>query len=203
MSTASKTIYVSAFFALVVGLVGGLLTGSQLFPKTETRTPFQTETMTSVSTLTSQTTVTAILTETFTKSVTTTQTVFETTTETRTPTVWITSTTTWTHTPPPRQVKILSNITIGYPAGALYSGSLPAVEVRGEVQNVGSTCVEFVKVIATFYDEQGRVLGSEFTYADPHRLEPGQKAPFEILWTDILAPLHEHNTLTLDFRDCI
>jgi len=128
------------------------------------------------------------------------ETLYRTLTVTSTPTVVVTVTTTLTFTPPPRQVRITSNITIQYPPNARYPGSLPAVEVRGEVKNFGSTCADFVRVIATFYDSQGRVIGSDFTYADPSRLEPGQAAPFNILWSDMLAALHNRTSLQVSFE---
>jgi hypothetical protein len=56
-------------------------------------------------------------------------------------------------------------------------------EIVGEVQNNGTEPVEFVKVAVTFYDNNGNVVGTEDTYADPSDLRPGIKAPFKILLT--------------------
>jgi hypothetical protein len=39
-------------------------------------------------------------------------------------------------------------------------------EIVGEVVNGGIEATEYVKVIATFYDEDGQVIGTHFTYTD-------------------------------------
>jgi hypothetical protein len=57
-------------------------------------------------------------------------------------------------------------------------------EIVGEVVNGGSEATEYVKVVATFYDEAGRVIDIDFTYTDPSDLTAGQSAPFEITVSD-------------------
>jgi hypothetical protein len=57
-------------------------------------------------------------------------------------------------------------------------------EIVGQVVNGGSEATEFVKVVATFYDETGRVIDTDYTYTDPSDLASGQSAPFEIRLTD-------------------
>lgn len=57
-------------------------------------------------------------------------------------------------------------------------------EIVGEVVNGGTDDTEFVKVVATFYDETGRVIDTDFTYADPTDVPAGQSAPFELIVTD-------------------
>ncbi len=55
--------------------------------------------------------------------------------------------------------------------------------IVGEVQNNGSSSVSFVKVTATFYDTNGKVVDTSFTYAGDTAntpLSPGKKSPFEI-----------------------
>ena len=190
--------------AATAALVFGGVIGSQAFPRVlwETLTTTRLETVSITTTTTATETLTQSVFETVTNTATLRETLYRTLTVTSTPTFVVTVTTTLTFTPPPRQVRITSNITIQYPPNARYRGSLPAVEVRGEVKNFGSTCVAFVKVIATFYDSQGRVIGSDFSYTDPDRLEPGQAAPFNILWSDVLAPLHNRTSLQVSFRDC-
>jgi hypothetical protein len=102
----------------------------------------------STETLTQTTSITT------TNTATVRETLYRTLTVTSTPTVVITVATILTFTPPPRQVRITSNLTIQYPPNARYPDSLPAIDVRGEVKNLGSTCAAFLKVIATFYDDQ-------------------------------------------------
>ena len=57
-------------------------------------------------------------------------------------------------------------------------------QIVGEVVNGGSEPTEFVKVVATFYDEAGQVINTDFTYTDPSDLAAGQSAPFEVTVTD-------------------
>jgi hypothetical protein len=57
-------------------------------------------------------------------------------------------------------------------------------QIVGEVVNTGSDNTEFVKVIATFYDEGGTVIETDYTYTDPSDLAAGQLAPFEITLAD-------------------
>lgn len=52
--------------------------------------------------------------------------------------------------------------------------------VVGEIQNNLPYNIEYVKVVATFYDENGDVLGSGFTFTDMDILSPNQKSPFEV-----------------------
>lgn len=53
--------------------------------------------------------------------------------------------------------------------------------VVGEIQNIGNNNLEFVNIVATFYDKDNRVLDSPFTYTEIDLLEPGQKSPFKIV----------------------
>jgi hypothetical protein len=57
-------------------------------------------------------------------------------------------------------------------------------EVVGEVVNGGTDSTEYVKVVATFYDEAGQVINTDFTYTDPSDLAAGQSAPFELSVSD-------------------
>ena len=56
----------------------------------------------------------------------------------------------------------------------------PTMDIDGEVQNIGTETLDFVKVTATFYDQTNSILGSDFTYTEPYTLEPGQTAPFKV-----------------------
>ena len=57
-------------------------------------------------------------------------------------------------------------------------------EVIGQVTNGGTRNTEYVKVTATFYDENGGVIDTDYTYTDPSDLAAGQSAPFEIRTSD-------------------
>jgi hypothetical protein len=47
----------------------------------------------------------------------------------------------------------------------------------------------FVKIIATFYDSNNNVR-TDFTYTSPSTLQPGQKAPFDMIVIEGSIPLH-------------
>ncbi len=53
-------------------------------------------------------------------------------------------------------------------------------EVVGEIQNTGDLNVEYVQIVATFYDSGGTVVGTDFTYTELDSLAPNQKSPFEL-----------------------
>ena len=45
--------------------------------------------------------------------------------------------------------------------------------------------MNYVKIVATLYDKDGKVLGTDFTYTDIDVLRPAEKSPFEIILTDL------------------
>ena len=53
-------------------------------------------------------------------------------------------------------------------------------KIVGEVENTSTMPAEFVKVIATFYNSSGDVIGVAFTYTDIDVVEAGDTAPFEL-----------------------
>lgn len=57
--------------------------------------------------------------------------------------------------------------------------------IVGEVLNTGSNNKEFVKVIATLYDENRKVIGTGFTYTDPSTISSQESSPFKIIIGDI------------------
>jgi hypothetical protein len=57
--------------------------------------------------------------------------------------------------------------------------SIETIIIEGGTENT-----EFVEVVATYYDETGRVIDTGFTYTDPSELAAGQSAPFELTVTD-------------------
>ena len=56
--------------------------------------------------------------------------------------------------------------------------------IAGEINNNGSRDVDFVKVIATLYNADGTVIGSDFTYTDPSTIPAGDSSPFQFRITD-------------------
>ena len=71
------------------------------------------------------------------------------------------------------------------------------MHVVGEVENNTPTLAKFVKVTGTFYNGGNEVVATEFTYTSPQDLDPGDKAPFEIILTSASIPLSEidHNRI--------
>lgn len=53
-------------------------------------------------------------------------------------------------------------------------------EIVGEVINKTTKPVSFIKIIATFYDKDEKVVATDFTYANNDELQPEMTAPFEI-----------------------
>lgn len=92
--------------------------------------------------------------------------------------------------PKPLGLEILSH--------SSYTDSIGWMHVVGEIKNIGSGTANYVKVIATFYDETGKVVAAEFAYSNPSDIEPGQKAPFEILLSDERAPYVASYELTAE-----
>jgi hypothetical protein len=75
-------------------------------------------------------------------------------------------------------------------------------EIVGEILNNGTITAEYAKVSVSFYDANGAILGSEFTYADPSTLAPGQRAAFTIFITsDTIADDTETYEFTLQWQD--
>ena len=52
--------------------------------------------------------------------------------------------------------------------------------IVGEVLNTTNSNINFVKVVATFYDEAEIVIGTAFTYTELDIIMPNDAAPFEI-----------------------
>jgi hypothetical protein len=52
--------------------------------------------------------------------------------------------------------------------------------IVGEVQNNGARTSTDVKVVCTFYNATGKVIGKTFTYTDPSTVPKGSTASFEI-----------------------
>jgi len=74
--------------------------------------------------------------------------------------------------------------------------------VVGEIENVSPNPVELVKVIGTFYDVNGKVVGTDFSFTDPAILSAGDKAPFELILTSATIPVKEIDNyrLSIDWQ---
>jgi|SRR5215212_6658538 len=58
-------------------------------------------------------------------------------------------------------------------------------EIVGEVKNNSPRdSTNYVKIVSTFYDNTGKVIGTDFTYSNVDVLRPGEKSSFEIILND-------------------
>jgi hypothetical protein len=60
-----------------------------------------------------------------------------------------------------------------------YFDSYDAFHVVGEIRNQYGEQRTFVKAFVTMYDINGKVIGADYTYANPDALNPGQTASFD------------------------
>ena len=94
-------------------------------------------------------------------------------TPTPTPTLLPTLTPTPTLTvAPTKEPEILSH--------SSYIDGLGYFNVVGEVKNTLPSNTKYVKIVATFYDAQKKVIGTDFTYTELDILKSNQKSPFEL-----------------------
>jgi hypothetical protein len=61
--------------------------------------------------------------------------------------------------------------------------------LEGEVMNNGTSVAKSVKVSASFYDVNGDIVATEYSYADPSTIKPGDKSPFKIYTSDEVIQL--------------
>jgi hypothetical protein len=75
-------------------------------------------------------------------------------------------------------------------------------EIFGEVLNNGSNTAEYVKVSASFYDQSGAIIGSEFTYAEPSTIRPGDRAAFTMyISSEAIEDDTERYEFTIQWND--
>jgi hypothetical protein len=59
------------------------------------------------------------------------------------------------------------------------------MNITGEIENTAATAATYPKICATFYDSDGKVAYTAFTFADPYGdppvVQPGQRSPFALL----------------------
>jgi hypothetical protein len=65
----------------------------------------------------------------------------------------------------------------------------------GQVENVGETDCEYVKVVAAFYDADGNVVETDFTYTGLDVVPAGGKSPFEL---SCEVPAFDHYALWVE-----
>jgi hypothetical protein len=55
------------------------------------------------------------------------------------------------------------------------------VHAVGEFQNNLDKTIDDVKINAAYFDSKNKIIGTDFTYSDPHSLSPGESGTYEIL----------------------
>jgi len=94
---------------------------------------------------------------------------------TPTPTSTPSSVATPTPTPTPAEAANVSVL-----SASDYYDEADYFTVVGEVKNTLGTNVEYVKIVATFYDSSDTVIGTDYTYTEIDILKPNQKSPFTL-----------------------
>jgi hypothetical protein len=111
-------------------------------------------------------------------------------------------------------VKVQENIQIAQqfeePSGTVsiisnssYTDSSGALHIDGEVYNdVALITAKEVQVIATFYDTNGKAVGTARALTDPEDLPSGENATFNILLTSASIPIADidHYDLVVDWK---
>jgi hypothetical protein len=55
------------------------------------------------------------------------------------------------------------------------------VHAVGEFENNLDKTIDDVKIDAAYFDSKNKIIGTDFTYSDPHSLSPGESGTYEIL----------------------
>ena len=61
-----------------------------------------------------------------------------------------------------------------------YFGQSDSFRVRGVVHNQASEAREYVFIVVTVYNADGEVIGTDFSFAAPSTLQPGQQVTFDV-----------------------
>jgi len=78
-----------------------------------------------------------------------------------------------------------------------YTDSYGYLYVVGIAKNTGTVNLNYVKISGTFYDSNGSVVDSEFTYTMLDILKPDQKSPFKIMLSE--PSNYDHYSLSISF----
>jgi hypothetical protein len=54
------------------------------------------------------------------------------------------------------------------------------LHIIGEVVNPIDECIEYVRIVAMYYDAAGVMVGTDFTYAELDKILPGDRSPFDL-----------------------
>lgn len=74
-------------------------------------------------------------------------------------------------------------------------------DISGQIMNVGNGTSESIKVIFTYYDKNGNVIGSDYSYANQDNLKPGQKSPFSQMINEEIGDDMEAYEVSLSWQN--
>jgi hypothetical protein len=74
-------------------------------------------------------------------------------------------------------------------------------DLVGQVKNIGGDVAGSVVVRFTAYDENGGVMGTDYTYADVDTLKPDQKSTFKIMMSTDDVKGMDHYDLSLEWSN--
>lgn len=78
-----------------------------------------------------------------------------------------------------------------------YIDDLDYFHVVGEVENGSPSIIRYVELVGTFYDADKRVVATSSSYTNPSDLNPGIKAPFEIMLLSASVTVKQISNYTL------
>jgi hypothetical protein len=83
-----------------------------------------------------------------------------------------------------RQPQSSGNQDIQLISSSAYTDSIGSLHVIGELQNNSTDPRDFVKIVSTLRDPSDNILDSSFTYSDVEVLRPGEKSPFDVIFSN-------------------
>lgn len=93
---------------------------------------------------------------------------------------------------PARKVEVMSS-------RGFLDRSIGYFKVIGEVKNKGNSTARYVKIIATFYNKEGKVVNTGFTYASLEKISPGSTSPFTISVSEMSRSIEKYR-LVVEYR---
>jgi hypothetical protein len=79
-----------------------------------------------------------------------------------------------------------------------YIDSTGKQAIVGEVLNMSENHLRFIKVLASFYTQDGQLMGTASTFVELDTIESGSRAPFKLTAQDI-PPSFERYELGIDY----
>lgn len=77
------------------------------------------------------------------------------------------------------------NFEVVVPSDQSFFNASGFLTVTGLLQNIGSNLAQDIKVTATFFNEDGQVVGTETSFITAEQLLPGESASFEVTFADV------------------